>query len=271
MDKAIVVKIGGSTLGSSDTTIEDIVELQRQGESLVVVHGGGKVITDWLTKQGVSSRFVQGERVTDQATLEVVTAVLAGLVNKELVAAINGLGGRAIGISGVDGALIEGRVNDGKMGYVGTVARVNTALLETLLGSAFVPVIAPVGLYSVDRPASAPRMLNFNADVVAGEIAAAIGAERLIFLTDVAGILDQSGKLLPQLSPGEAEALIASGVASGGMIPKIRACLRALSSTPTTSIIDGRQPHTLLREVKEGSSGTTISKGGAYEILGTQD
>ncbi|MBM2825778.1 MAG: acetylglutamate kinase, partial [Dehalococcoidales bacterium] len=146
MDKAVVVKIGGSTLGSHDTTIEDIVELHRQGRTLVIVHGGGKLITEWLAKQGIPSRFVQGERVTDQATLEVVIAVLAGLVNKEIVAAITGMGGRAVGISGVDGALIEGRISDKEKGYVGAVVRVNTALLEALIKSAFVPVVAPVGL-----------------------------------------------------------------------------------------------------------------------------
>ncbi len=258
MDKVIIVKIGGATLGSHDTAIEDIVELQRRGKSLVVVHGGGKLITEWLAKQGISSRFVQGERVTDQATLEVVISVLAGLVNKEIVAAISGLGGRAVGISGVDGALIEGRVRDKEKGYVGTVAKVNTTLLEALLESAFIPVVAPVGLNSSDRPANAPPILNFNADVVAGEIAAATNAERLIFLTDVAGICDQSGKLLPQLSPGEAEALVVSGVASGGMVPKVKACLRALPNTSTTCIIDGRQPHALLREIEEGGSGTVI-------------
>ncbi len=116
-----MVKLGGSTLGSHDTAIEDIVELQQQGKSLVIVHGGGKLITEWLTKQGISSRFIQGERVTDQATLEVVISVLAGLVNKEIVAAINGLGGRVVGISGVDGALIEGRIGDKDKGYVGEV------------------------------------------------------------------------------------------------------------------------------------------------------
>ncbi len=258
LGKVIVVKLGGATLGNHDTAIEDIVELQRQGKSMVVVHGGGKLITEWLAKQGISSRFAQGERVTDQATLEVVIAVLAGLVNKEIVSAINALGGQAVGISGVDGALIEGRISDKEKGYVGTVARVNTALLEMLLQSAFIPVVAPVGLNSFDRLADAPPMLNFNADVVAGEIAAATAAERLIFLTDVAGVCEQSGKLLPQLSPGEAEALVASGVASGGMIPKIRACLRALSNTATTCIIDGRQPHALLREIEEGGSGTII-------------
>ncbi len=259
MDKVIVVKIGGSTLGSHDTTIEDIVELQRQGKSLIVVHGGGKIITEWLTKQGISSKFVQGERVTDRPTLEVVTSVLAGLVNKDIVAAINGLGGRAVGISGVDGALIEGRIADKEKGYVGAVTKVNTTILEALLKAAFIPVIATVGLNTFDRPTNAPLTLNFNADVVAGEIAAATGAERLIFLTDVAGVCDGSGKLLPQLSPSEAEALVVSGVASGGMIPKINACLRALSTTPITSIIDGRQPHALLREIEgKGSSGTII-------------
>ncbi len=257
MDKAIVIKIGGSTLGSHDTTIEDIVELQRRGKTLVVVHGGGKLITEWLAKQGVTSKFVRGERVTDQATLEVVISVLAGLVNKEIVAAINSLGGRAVGISGIDGTLIEGRIKNLEMGYVGEATRVNPTLLEAIRGAAFIPVVAPVGLNSSDKPAEAPRTLNFNADVIAGEIAAAIGAERLIFLTDVAGIYDQSGKLLPRLSTSEAEALVASGVASGGMIPKIRACLRALSNTPTTCIIDGREPHALLREI-DGKGGGTI-------------
>jgi acetylglutamate kinase len=224
----------------------------------VVVHGGGKLITEWLTRLGISSRFVQGERVTDEATLEVVISVLAGLINKELVATVNTMGGQAVGISGVDGAITEGRIADVEKGYVGAVVKVNTALLETLLRSAFVPVVAPVGLNAFDRSANAPATLNFNADVVAGEIAAAMAAERLIFLTDVAGISDQSGKFLSQLSSSEAEALMTSGAASGGMMPKIRACLRALSNTATTCIIDGRQPHALLREIKEGGSGTTI-------------
>ena len=253
-----MVKLGGATLGSHDTAIEDIVYLQQQGKSLVVVHGGGKLITEWLSKQGISSKFVQGERVTDKATLEVVISVLAGLVNKEIVAAINGSGGQAIGISGVDGALIQGRIKDIELGYTGTVAKVNVAPLKVLLQSGYVPVVAPVSLLSFDRPEEAPRLLNINADAVAGEIAAAISAERLIFLTDVVGVCDNSGKFLPQLSPGEAEALVVSGVASGGMIPKIKACLRALSNTSTTSIIDGRQPHALLRDIEGEGSGTTI-------------
>jgi len=256
--KVIVVKLGGATLGSHDTTIEDIVHLQQQGKSLVIVHGGGKLITEWLVKQGLSSQFVRGERVTDKATLEVVISVLAGLVNKQIVAAINNLGGQAVGISGVDGAFIQGRIKDIQLGYVGSVVKINLAPVAALLQSGYIPVVAPVSLYSSDKPDETIRMLNINADVVAGEIAAVIGAERLIFLTDVAGVCDHSGKLLPQLSPDEAEALVASGVASGGMIPKIKACLRALSSTSTTSVIDGRQPHALLREIEGHSGGTTI-------------
>ena len=260
LDKVIVVKLGGATLGSHDTTIEDIVYLQKQDKSLVIVHGGGKLITDWLAKQGTSTEFVHGERVTDKATLEVVISVLAGLVNKEIVAAINSLGGQAIGISGVDGALIQGRVKDKKLGYTGTVVKVNTTLLKTLLQSGYIPVVAPVSLLASGKSDKAVKILNINADTVAGEIAATVGAEKLIFLTDIVGICDQSGKLLPQLSPSEAEALVASGVASEGMIPKIKACLRALSNTSSTCVIDGRQPHALLRNIEVKGGGTTIKK-----------
>ena len=261
MGKVIVIKIGGATLGSHDTTIEDIVSLQQQGKALVVVHGGGKVITNWLEQRGISTRFINGERVTDEATLEVVVSVLVGVVNKEIVADINSRGGMAVGISGVDGAFIQGRIKDVELGYVGEVAKVNPAPLEALLKSGYIPVIAPLGIHATDEAGKATKVLNINADVVAGEIAAAIGADRLIFLTDVVGVFDQSGNLLPRLSPDEAEALVASGTASGGMIPKIKACLRALSGTSTTCvIIDGRQRHALLSEIEGRGGGTTIGK-----------
>ena len=255
-----MVKLGGATLGSHDTTIEDIVKLQQQGKSLIVVHGGAKVVTGWLSKQGISTRFVEGERVTDEVALEMVTAVLGGLVNKEIVAAINSLGGQAVGISGVDGGLIQGKIKDKELGYTGTVVKVNITPLMLLLQSGYIPVVAPISLRLLDETDEAPQLLNINGDPVAGEIAAAIGAERLIFLTDIAGICDSSGNLLPQLTSDEAEALLASGVATGGMIPKIKASLRALFSTSTTHIIDGRQPHALFREIEEGSGGTTIQK-----------
>lgn len=258
MNRVIVIKLGGATLGSHDTTIGDAVRLQEQGRPLIIVHGGAKVVTEWLSRQGTATRFVHGERVTDPAALEMVTAVLGGLVNKQLTAAINHRGGRAVGITGIDGALLQGKIRDKEMGYVARIVKVETALLEALLEAGFMPVVAPLGMHSFDREADAPPILNVNGDTVAGEIAAAIGADRLIFLTDVVGIRDKSGSLIVELSPNEAEALIASGTVSGGMIPKIRACLRALPHTPLTSIIDGREPHALLREMEQGSVGTTI-------------
>ena len=252
--------MGGAVYDSCGTTIDDLVALQQQGIRLVVVHGGANLVTSWLSRQGAASKFVRGERVTDAAALEVVIAVLAGLVNKEIVAAINSSGGRAVGVSGVDGALVQGRIKNAEMGYMGSVVTIDTSLLEALLKAGFIPVVSPVSLHLFDKPEGAPRMLNINGDPVAGEIAAAIGAERLLFLTDVAGISDRSGRLLPRLSSSEVASLIDSGVATGGMIPKINACLRALSGTAVTRIIDGRYPHALLGEMKEGGGGTTIYK-----------
>lgn len=254
----IVVKIGGVALGSNDTTIEDIVSLQQQGKKLVVVHGGGKLITEWLKIHGVATEFAGGQRVTDRDSLEVAVAVMAGLVNKEIVAAVNQLGGRAIGISGADGALAQCRIEDEKLGYVGRVVEVNTELLDTLLQAGYVPVIAPLGIYTFERPDDAPRILNINGDTFAGEIAAAIRAEQLVFLTDVPGICDRSGSLLSKLSAREAEELVASGVASGGMIPKIKGCIRVVNTASATCIIDGRQPHALRQQMEGHGGGTTI-------------
>jgi acetylglutamate kinase len=260
MKDIIVIKIGGSTFGSGDTTIDDVVALQRQGLALIVVHGGGSTVTEWLKRLGVPTKFVRGERVTDLPTLEVAAAVLSGLANKEITAAINLRGGRAAGISGVDGALIESKVKDTTMGYVGSVEKVNTALLEALLKGGFVPVVSPISLHSVDRPPDAPAIINVNGDPVAGDIAAALKAQRLVFLTDVTGINDKSGKVISKISARQAEAMIASGEISGGMIPKINACLRALKAGAVARIIDGRKPHALLREIEGDEDGTTIYK-----------
>lgn len=253
-----IVKIGGSTFGSGDTTISDIVALQKKGIALIVVHGGGSTVTDWLKRLGAGTKFVRGERVTNLRTLEVAAAVLSGLVNKEITAAINLGGGKAVGISGADGALIESKVKDTALGYVGSVEKVNPALLTALLKAGFVPVIAPVSLYSIDRPAEAPAILNVNGDPVAGDIAAALKAQRLVFLTDVPGISYKLGKVIARLSSRQAEAMVASGEISGGMVPKINACLRALKAGSVTRIIDGRKPHALLREIEGAGGGTTI-------------
>ncbi len=258
LSKVTVIKIGGATLGSHDNVIKDVVKLQKQGELLLIVHGGAKVVSEWLKRQGTPTRFIHGDRVTDKGTLEMVTAVLGGLVNKTIVAAINGSGGQAVGITGVDGTLLQGRIRDKEMGYVASIVIVNTTLIETLLGVGYIPVVAPLSMHSFDRLDGAPLVLNVNGDTVAGEIAVATKAEKLIFLTDVAGIKGKSGKLINNLSASSAEALIASGAVSGGMIPKIRACLRALSHGSVANIIDGRKPHALLREVERGGVGTTI-------------
>jgi acetylglutamate kinase len=258
-DEITVVKLGGSIFDNRDTSIEDVISLQKQGKPLVLVHGGANIVTKWLNQNNTKTGFFQGERITDQAALEMVTAVLGGLVNKEIVAAINTGGGRAVGISGVDGSLIQGKIRDKNMGYVGNVVKVDRSVLMALLESGFIPVIAPVSLHSFNRPEASPLLLNINGDTIAGEIAAAILAEKLILLTNVNGIKDNAGVLIPCLSPGEAEALLASGVASGGMIPKVKACLKATSNARTSCvIIDGRCKHALLNEVTIGGSGTTI-------------
>jgi acetylglutamate kinase len=260
LKKPIVIKIGGSTLGQHDTTLEDLITLQKQGDDVVVVHGGGKIITEWLSKQGASTKFVQGERVTDKFGLEVVTAVLCGLVNKQLVAELNILGGKAVGISGVDGFLLECKIGNPAQGFVGQIIRVNTNLIKIIIEAGYIPVVSSISLFSIEKIADSPSLLNVNADTAAGEIAAALGAEKLIFLTDIAGVCDKSGKVISRIDSREIEDYITSGVASGGMIPKIRAGVRALSSVKETRIIDGRRSHALLNEFKLREGGTTIFK-----------
>jgi acetylglutamate kinase len=256
--KPIVVKIGGSTLGSEDTTMEDLVALQKQGKPVVVIHGGGKIITDWLAKMAIPTTFVRGERVTDKASLEVVNAVLSGLVNKDLVSQINNIGGKAVGICGADGGMVQGSVANKEMGFVGHTERVDASLINVLLKAGYIPIISPLSLYSHNRPEGAPGLLNNNADIIAGEIAAAIGASRLIFLTDVPGILNKQGKMFGELSAKEAEDLIASGIAGGGMIPKVRACITAVATTGSACIIDGRKPHALIKDIEGPTSGTIV-------------
>jgi acetylglutamate kinase len=259
MKNVAVIKIGGSTFGSRDTTIEDIVSLQKKGQALIVVHGGGRTVTEWLKRQGVATRFVRGERVTDLPALEVATAVLAGLANKEIAAGINIKGGRAVGISGSDGSLVAGKLRNAEMGYVGDIVRVGPAVLEALLTAGFIPVVAPISLHSVDRLADAPALINVNGDPIAGEIAAAIGAGRLVFLTDIEGIRDASGNIVSRLSAAEAAAWMADGVIEGGMVPKINACLRALKAGSIPRIIGCKKAHALLKEFEEPEGGTTIT------------
>ena len=254
----IVVKIGGSTLGSHDTTLHDLVALQRQGVDAVVVHGGGKIISDWMAKQGVMPRFVRGLRVTDEPSLDIVVAVLTGLINKNLVASMVELGARSIGISGADDGMLRANVRDPELGLVGDVADVNTDPIHAALKSGYIPIIAPVGLKIAEHGDGASTLLNINADTAAGEIAAAIGASKLVFLTDVQGVLDTSRRLIPRLTERQARGLIDSNVAAGGMIPKIEACLTALKSGGVSHIIDGREPSALIDVISGQTLGTRI-------------
>ena len=254
----IVVKIGGSTLGSHDTTLHDLVALQRQGVNSVVVHGGGKIISDWMAKQGVMPRFVRGLRVTDAPSLDIVVAVLTGLINKNLVASLVELGARAIGISGADDGMLRANIRDPELGLVGDVVDVNANPISAVLKSGCIPVIAPVALKVANDGDTAPTLLNINADTAAGEIASALSASRLVFLTDVQGVLDTSRRLIPRLTERQAKGLISSNVAAGGMIPKLEACLTALHSGGVSHIVDGRKPSALINAILNETLGTRI-------------
>jgi acetylglutamate kinase len=254
----IVVKIGGSTLGSHDTTLEDLVALQSQGIQPIVVHGGGKTISEWMERQGVRPRFVRGLRVTDEPSLDIVVGVLSGVVNKAIVASILALNGRAVGLSGVDGGMLRAKVMEPELGLVGSVVEVDPRPARAVIEAGFMPVIAPVAVRSSEAGAHGGSLLNVNADTAAGEIALALGAERLVFLTDVAGVMDSSRRVMPRLTQRQAAGLMSSGVVAGGMVPKIGACLRALDEVGSTHIIDGREPHAL-REVLSGADlGTRV-------------
>ena len=254
----IVVKIGGSTLGSHDTTLEDLVALQSRGVQPIVVHGGGKTISEWMERQGVRPRFVRGLRVTDESSLDIVVAVLAGLVNKAIVASILALNGRAVGLSGVDGGMLRAKVMEPELGLVGSVMEVCPKPARAMMEAGFMPVIAPVAVRSPEAGSRGGLLLNVNADTAAGEVALALGAERLVFLTDVAGVMDSSRRVMPRLTPRQAAGLMSSGVVAGGMLPKIGACLRALDEVGSTHIVDGREPHAL-RDVLNGADlGTRV-------------
>lgn len=256
MNKVIVIKLGGSVLSNRDTSLEDIVRLKKEGFLPVVVHGGASTVNNWLTRLNIGTRIHDGERVTDKETLEVVAAVLAGLVNKETVAVLLNLGVKAVGLSGVDGGMISGKPRGADWGFMGDAELVDPSVLNTLLADNMVPVVSPISLNTGDN---CTRLLNINGDPVAGELAAALQASRLVFLTDVPGIKNTENELIKSISARNAEVLVTTGVATGGMVPKIRAARRASAAGTVTSIIDGRQPHILYNEIIEGGCGTAIA------------
>jgi acetylglutamate kinase len=258
-NKTIVIKLGGSLFDTKDTTIEDIIYLQKQGYPIVVIHGGANMVNKWLEKQNITPLCNNAERITGKAEMDMVTAVIGGLMNKEIVATIISRGGKAVGISGVDGALIEGKIRNKEMGYVGNPVKVNHEVLTAILEAGFIPVVSPISLNTVNREADDSLLLNINGDTIAGEIAASIKAEKLIFMTDVNGIRDDTGTYLPRLNHDEAKELLDTGIAHGGMIPKIKACLRATGNPSTRCvIIDGNRKNALIQEIEEGGTGTLI-------------
>ena len=256
MSDLIVAKIGGSTLGAHDTTLADIAELQRRGNAPVVVHGGGAVVSDWLSRLNLPTRFERGVRVTDEQAVEVVVAVLAGLVNKRLVASLEALGAAAVGLSGADGRMLSCRIADPELGYVGEIVAVDPAPVVRVLLAGGIPVLAPIGLLCENGNPTG-QLVNINADTAAGAIAAALRARWLIFLTDVPGV-QRAGKTLERLSAAEADNLVGSQVIEGGMIPKVEACVAAARAGCTSMIADGREKHKLLAASEGRAVGTLV-------------
>ncbi len=269
--RTIVIKYGGNAMTDESlkgSFARDVVLMKLVGMNPVVVHGGGPQIGQLLDRIGKKSEFVEGLRVTDSETIDVVEMVLGGLVNKDIVALINAHGGRAVGLSGKDGGLIRARKlvlrkegasdEDGtvELGFVGEIDSINPAVVDTLDEGDFIPVIAPIGIGEDDKT------YNINADTVAGKLAVTLGAEKLILLTNTPGVLDQQGELLTGLSESRVQELIQEGVITGGMLPKVRCALDAVcGGVRTATISDGRVPHaTLLETLTDQGVGTQIGR-----------
>ena len=270
--RTVVVKYGGHAMGDEALGAEfarDIVMLKQAGLNPIVVHGGGPQIGAMLTRLGIKSEFSGGLRITDKATVEIVEMVLAGSINKQIVAQLNQAGGRAVGLCGKDGNLIvarkvEQKVHDPEsniekildLGFVGEPEKINPEILEVIQKSDIIPVIAPIGV------SSDGHTYNINADTVAGAIAGAMSAARLLLLTDVKGVLDKQGKLMEALTVDQAKALMKDGTISGGMIPKLETCIESVEGgVEAVVILDGRVRHAVLLELfTEHGAGTLIQK-----------
>lgn len=270
--QVLVVKYGGHAMGNEHMARDfarDVVLLEQAGLKPIVVHGGGPQITAMLNKLGIQSVFAGGQRVTDQATVEVVEMVLAGSVNKQLVGYVTAAGGKAVGLCGKDGGLLQARkmtraVKDPKtnadsvvdLGFVGEPEKVNCSVLNQVIDTGIIPILAPIAT------SAKGDTYNVNADTFAGAIAGAMKASRFLLLTDVPGVLDQNGKLIEELTVDQARALIADGTATGGMIPKIETCIAAIEAgVEGVVIMDGKVPHAVLLELfTDHGAGTLIRR-----------
>ena len=264
--KTVVIKFGGNAMvdeALKSSFAQDIVLLKQVGVNPVIVHGGGPQIGKLLEQIGKESRFIEGMRVTDNETMDVVEMVLGGLVNKQIVSLINSHGGRAVGLTGKDGGMISARkmkidkveLENEDLGQVGEVESIDPAVVRMLDDDDFIPVIAPIGV------GADGASYNINADLVAGKLASVLGAEKLLLLTNTPGVLDPEGHLLTGLSMAETDRLIAEGVIHGGMLPKVKCALEAVKSgVKTSQIIDGRVRHSVLLELLTDSGVGTLIK-----------
>ncbi len=260
--KVVVIKYGGNAMINEQLKLqvmEDIALLWLIGVKVVLVHGGGPEISDIMKKLGKEAVFVDGLRVTDKETVDIVQMVLAGKVNKSLVTLLQSKGGHAVGLSGIDGGILEAKMKDARLGYVGEITKVRTRPITDLLEKNYIPVISTV---ASDHEGN---VYNINGDTAAAYIAGALGAERLIMMTDIAGILrdkDDASTLIAELTVSEAKALYADGVISGGMIPKVDCCIEALNKgVENVTIMDGRIQHSILMELlTDEGAGTMVKK-----------
>ncbi|MDO4939550.1 MAG: acetylglutamate kinase [Lachnospiraceae bacterium] len=259
--KTVVIKYGGNAMINEELkqqVMEDIVLLWLIGVKVVLVHGGGPEISELMNKLGKKAEFVDGLRVTDKETVDIVQMVLAGKVNKTLVNLLEMKGGKAIGVSGMDGRLIEAKIKDERLGYVGRITKINIKTVEDILDKGYIPVISTLGC---DREGNA---YNINGDTAAAYIAGALATERLIMMTDIAGVLKDKNdpdSLIPEITIAQAEKLKDEGIISGGMIPKIECCVEAINEgVKNVVIMDGRIPHSILMELLTNEGAGTCIK-----------
>ncbi|MBR6348630.1 MAG: acetylglutamate kinase [Spirochaetales bacterium] len=260
--KIVVVKYGGNAMINPDLkqqVMDDIVLLWLIGVKVVLVHGGGPEITSMMDRLGKKPEFIDGLRVTDKETVDIVQMVLAGKVNKSLVTMLEKRGGNAIGLCGMDGKLIEAEMKNEKLGYVGEITKINIGAVKDILEKGYIPVISTLGC---DKEGNA---YNINADTAAAHIAGALGAERFILMTDIAGILkdkNDPSTLIPEISLSEVDSLFSSGIISAGMIPKVQCCVTAIKAgVKNVVIMDGRVPHSILMELLTNEGAGTLVKG----------
>ena len=251
MKEIVVIKLGGSTLSEMDNNLKEIADLHISGIPVVIVHGGGALISEWMNKLEIKTDFIDGLRVTDENSIQIVTSILGGLVNKTLVASIINKNCKAIGLSGIDDNIFTAKFLDQPHGYVGNIINTNSEFVELLLNKEYLPVIAPI---AINNELIDPPLLNINGDIAASALAVSLQADKLIFLTDVDGVLDEKSKLIITLNTAQSKSLISNGTAKSGMIPKINSCIDAVESNVESFIINGTKYGNLTSIIKNSES-----------------